>query len=100
MDKTGYKKDTGIFVGVMERSNSFLVATQDGICASAHVMRLPDDQAYDTEMLSQIKVSMYEYLHGGVLQPPALVTAQGSISRWCQLVVGISPDGFGLRRTT
>ena len=77
--KSGYRKDVGIFVGMMERSNSFLVANSEGVYASSHVMRQTGDQSYDAGMLAQVGVSIYEYLQGGVLQPPGIVAARGSI---------------------
>ena len=75
--KDEYRKDIGIFVGVNDRCNTFLVATEDGVFGSPHIMRLPEDQSYDGQRASQIRTGYYDYLKDGVLPPPALIPVRG-----------------------
>lgn len=56
-------------------NNPFLVASAEGVFASAHVTQLPEDQAYDAGIFffSEVKVKYYKFLKDVVTQPPATV---------------------------
>ena len=45
VDKNQYKKDVGMFLGMIERCNTYLTGTSEGICASPHIMKFQDDRA-------------------------------------------------------
>ena len=47
-NKDYYRKDVGIFLGVNDRCQTYLVGTRDGVYASSTVVRMRDDEAYDT----------------------------------------------------
>ena len=52
--KDSYRKDVGIFLGVNHRCNTYLVGTADGVFASPHIVRFPDESAYDAELVQTI----------------------------------------------
>ena len=68
VDKNQYKKDVGMFLGMIDLNNTYLVGTSEGIYASPHVMKFPDDQAYDANLIDDIKEKFFDYLSGGVQQ--------------------------------
>ena len=68
--KDDYRKDVGVFLGMMDRSNTYLVANEDGVFASPNIMGFPDEQAFDLELINKVKVTMYEYIREGVTVPP------------------------------
>ena len=72
VDKNQYKKDVGMFLGV-ERCNTYLIGTSEGIYASPHIMKFQDDQAYVPSLIGDIKDRFYDYLKGGVKAPPATI---------------------------
>ena len=77
--KDDYKKDTGIFVGMDDRCNTFLIATQEGVYGSSGIMRLPEDQEYDASRAMDVKVKYADYLRSGVLAPPSGVPSRGEV---------------------
>ena len=76
--KMDYKKDDGIFLGVTDRSSTYIVGNKDGIVGSPHMMALPDDEAYDGDVAAEVNVWYVGYLKDGVLQPPSMVEARVS----------------------
>ena len=62
VDKSGYEKDVGAFVGFNDRCNTYLVANEDGVFASPHIQQVPDDQAYDGELIGRVRVRYYDFL--------------------------------------
>ena len=50
-----------------------MVGTSVGIYASPHIMRFQHDQAYDANLIDDIKERFYDYLKGGVQAPPAVI---------------------------
>ena len=44
-----------MFLGMIDRSNTYLVGTSEGIYASPHIMKFQDDQAYDANLIDDIK---------------------------------------------
>ena len=68
--KTEYRKDVGIFLGMMGRSNTFIVGNAEGIFGSPNVMSFPDEQAFDAELVAKLSVIMYDFVKSGVSQPP------------------------------
>ena len=77
--KGEYRKDIGIFIGMMGRSNTFLIGNSDGIFGSPNIMSFPDEQAFDADMAIGIKVELYAYHSKGVSPPPnAQVVRMGS----------------------
>ena len=71
--KDDYRKAVGVFLGISDRSQSYLVGNKDGIFASANVVRMSDDEAYDPDLIREITVKFYDYLNEGVRPPPAIV---------------------------
>ena len=59
-----------------DRNNTFLVGTADGVYASPHVAKMPDDVAYDGELLQTIVVRYYNFIDDGTRPPPAIVAAR------------------------
>ena len=74
--KDDYKKEVGIFLGITDRSSSYLVGTREGIYSSAHIMALPSNESYDSTMIQEILVRHYDFIKDGVLPPPAVVAAR------------------------
>ena len=70
-----YKKDDGIFLGVMDRSNTYIVGNKHGIFGSLHIMALPDDEAYDVDMAAEVNLKYVDFLKDGVKKPPSLIEA-------------------------
>ena len=62
-----------MFLGMIDRSNTYLVGTSEGIYASPHIMKFQDDQAYDANLIDDIKERFYDYLKGGVQAPPVVI---------------------------
>ena len=58
---------------MIERCNTYLIGTSEGIYASPHIMKLQDDQAYDPSLIDDTKDRFYDYLKGGVKAPPATI---------------------------
>ena len=79
VDKNQYKKDVGMFLGMNDRCNSFLIGMSEGIYASPHVMKFSEDQAYDPTLIDDINVRFYDYLKGGVNAPPAVIASRAAI---------------------
>ena len=73
VDKNQYKKDVGMFLGMIDRNNTYLVGTSEGIYASPHIMKFQDDQAYDASLFDDTKETFFDYLKGGVQAPPAVI---------------------------
>ena len=73
VDKNQYKKDVGMFLGMIDRNNSYLVGTSEGIYAIMHIMKFQDDQAYDTSLIDDVKDRLYDYLKGSVKAPLATI---------------------------
>ena len=66
------RKDVGIFVGMMDRSNTYIVANSEGIYGSPNIAPFPDEQAFDLELALSVGVTHHEYLDGGVRAPPGI----------------------------
>ena len=49
--KDEYRKEIGIFVGVNDRCQTYLIDTRDGVYASANAVRVSDDEAYDVMLI-------------------------------------------------
>ena len=47
--KEEFRKQIGIFVGVNDRCQTYLVGTADGVYASPNVVRVTDAEAYDAQ---------------------------------------------------
>ena len=62
-----------MFLGMIERCNTYMIGTSDGIYASSHIMKFQDDRAYDPSLIDDIKDRFYDYLKGGVKEPPATI---------------------------
>ena len=70
VDNNQYKKDVGMFLGMIDQHNIYLVGTSGGIYASPHIMKLRDDQAYDASLIDDIKERFFDYLRGAVQARP------------------------------
>ena len=70
--KEGDRKDIGVFVGMMSRSPTYLVANSSGIYGSPNVAAFPDEQAFDPDFALAVGVRHHEYLDKGVTPPPEL----------------------------
>ena len=44
------RKDVGVFVGMMDRSQTYLVANDSGVFGSPNIQAFPDEQAFDPDM--------------------------------------------------
>ena len=66
------RKDIGVFVGMMDRSPTYLIANSSGVYGSPNVAAFPDEQAFDPEMALSISVRHHEYLEQGEKKPPTL----------------------------
>jgi hypothetical protein len=64
VDKNQYKKDVGMFLGMVVRCNTYLIGTSEGIYASPHVMKFQDDQAYDPTLIDDIQGPILRLLEG------------------------------------
>ena len=64
------RKDVGVFVGMMERSPTYLIANAPGIFGSPNIAAFPDEQAFDVDLALTIAVKHHEYLEVGVCKPP------------------------------
>jgi hypothetical protein len=62
---------TGYFVGINGKTTEYLVATADGVFSCATIRRLPDEEAYDPQCISIVKVTYREYVLGGASSTPA-----------------------------
>ena len=58
---------------MIDRYNTYLVGTSEGIYASPHIMKFQDDQAYDAHLIDDTKEKFYNYLRGGVRAPLAAI---------------------------
>ena len=58
---------------MIDRNNTYLVGMSEGIYASPHIMKFQDDQAYDANLIIDIKERFYDNLKGGVQAPPAVI---------------------------
>ena len=58
------------------RCNTYLVDTSEGIYGSADVSRVPDNEAYDVDLLQAIGIRYYDFLDDGIKQPPAVIAAR------------------------
>ena len=74
--KNEYRKGVGVFLGVNDRCNTYLVATDNGVFASPHIVRMPNEDAYDVELLRAVDVRYYDYIDNGVKAPPAIVASR------------------------
>ena len=75
-NKDIYRKDVGIFHGVNDRCQTYLVGTRDGVYASSTVVRMRDDEAYDKTLAREFTVKSYDYIDNGVKPPPSIVMAR------------------------
>ena len=75
--KNEYRKDTGILIGLNDKNNMFLICNKDGVYASPHVMKVPDDQAYNLAMLDDVSVQYYDYIDMGVLAGASIRATEG-----------------------
>ena len=66
------RKDIGVFVGMMNRSATYLIANASGVYGSPNIAPFPDDQAFDPDLALSVNVRHHEYLDGGVRAPPGL----------------------------
>ena len=64
------RKDVGVFVGMMDRSPTYLIANSNGIFGSPNIAAFPDENAFDPELALSIAVSQHQYLDKGVMKPP------------------------------
>ena len=74
--KDEYRKEVGVFLGVNDRCQTYLVGTSDGIYASSNAVRVGDEEAYDMILLKDITVKYYSYISEGVSPPPCVVIAR------------------------
>lgn len=72
------RKDVCVFVGVNDHCNIYLVATESGIYASPHLVRMPNKYAYYVESRRAVGVRYYDYIDNGVKAPPAIVASQSA----------------------
>ena len=56
--KGDYRKAVGIFLGISDRSQLYLVGNKDGLFASPNVAPLTDDEAYDPELAREKNVEV------------------------------------------
>ena len=66
------RKDIGIFVGMMDRSPTYLIANASGVFGSPNVAAFPDEQAFDPELAMAVSVRHHGYLEQGEKKPPTL----------------------------
>lgn len=101
VDKSGFRRDVGIFLGMSERNNTFLVGNQHGVYGSSHIMRMVDDEACDKGMTAEFSRSFYDYLKDGIRQPPAMIVANGGgVSNPDPLPVEPTKGGYAPRRAS
>ena len=55
INKNDYRKEVSIFLGMNDRNGTYLVASEGQIYGSSNVVRMPDEQAYDVELLGKIE---------------------------------------------
>ena len=72
------RKDVGVFVGMMDRSPTYLIANPSGIYASPNVAAFPEEQAFDPDMALAVVVKHHQYIDSGVDQPPGLSVGPGA----------------------
>ena len=79
--KEDERKDIGIFVGMKDRSSTYLIANASGVFGSPNVAAFPDEQAFDPELSLAVGVKHHDYLDKGVSGPPTLraVSAQAPV---------------------
>ena len=75
VNKEDDRKDVGVFVGMADRSTTYLIANSSGIFASPNVATFPDEFAFDPDMALSIATRHHEYLEKGVRAPPGLRAA-------------------------
>ena len=86
------RKDVGVFVGMMDRSSTYLVANSSGVYGSPNVAAFPDEQAFDADAALSVGMKHHEYLGGGVSGPPSLRVVPSSASLiCCQRILRRSP---------
>ena len=92
--KDDYKKDTGIFVGMDDRCNTFLIATKEGVYGSSSIMRLPEDQEYDSERATDVRIKYADYLRERCTGPTKR-NAEQRRSNWrqCRFATGTDRRG-------
>lgn len=66
------RKDVGVFVGMMDRSQIYLIANDSGAFGSPNIAAFPDEQAFDPEMALSVTVKHHQFLDHGVKSPPGL----------------------------
>ena len=66
----------GLFLGVSDRCQTYLVGTPDGVYAMSTVVRMRDDEAYDVTLARDFAVKYYDYIDNGVKPPPSIVMAR------------------------
>ena len=52
------------------------MGTGDDVFASPHVVRFPDESAYDVELVESVAVRYFDYIDKGVLPPPVIIEAR------------------------
>ena len=72
------RKDVGVFVGMMDRSPTYLIANPSGIFGSPNVAAFPEEQAFDPDMALAIAVKHHQYIGSGIDQPPGLSAGPGA----------------------
>ena len=61
-----------MFVGMMNRSNTYLIANASGVFGSPNIAAFTDEEAFDAELALSVSMRHHEYLRGGVAAPPAM----------------------------
>ena len=75
------RKDVGVFVGMMDRSTTYLIANASGVYGSPNIAAFPHDQAFDPELPLSVTVKHHEFIDKGVKSaglacyPPFIVVA-------------------------
>ena len=85
------RKDVGVFVGMMSRSPTYLVANASGVYASPNIAAFPDEQAFDSELALSVTVKQCEYIDKGVSGPPKLRVVPASAPAAVQVNPEVRP---------
>ena len=60
---------TGIFVGMMDRHPTYLIANASGVYGTPNVAAFRDEQAFDPDLVLSVDVRHYEFIDKGVKGP-------------------------------
>ena len=82
------RKDVGVFVGMMDRSPTYLIANALGVFGSPNVAAFPDDQAFDPKLALSVAVRHHEFIDNGVKGPHGVRVVSPSVS----FPLGASPE--------